>query len=437
MLEVSPSPIEQQNDFKPAINEILSRRLTPENIDHYADDALDDLVKVVDGILRAFRQQPIVFGATERADENAAFARYGLNADMIEDTLDHVTAVADDIRELDTLLNEITKHSNSIIIPPGDRGVGEITPGDGSFSEKQSIERTKTILFLLKNRFDIDLRDSGEFKIISGVLGDNMIRAQGYNMLDIPALDRAVFVCDEEDNATFIFDTTRLEGLIITSELANLTKDKLHELLEQHPSVGRRVVYSKRFVEEIASLLKELPEGDDVVKNVDEDTGQFLKSVEKASKDQLSASGMAKKFGVSWDTIIKALNDLGDRLGKVNKARFGSSITSAYWPEQQELVRQWLAQHDEKRGNALVAPKGYESKMDIVRRLGVHSRTVARAIEATKDELGQVMIALFSNNPSPAYSPDQQKIIEKWLSENMKRQKNSKLGRALLEHSNQ
>lgn len=489
------SSIEQQTDFESDINEILNRKLTPENIDHYADDALDDLVEVVDSALKAFRQQPTVAGGTERADEHAAFTYYGLNPDTIENTLDHVAETADEIRKLDVLLDEITEHSNGVIIPPGDRGI-EVTPGDGSFNEKRSIERTKTVLFVLKNNFDVDLRNSKEFKVTSGVLGDTMMRAQSYKMLEISALDRVLFVCDEEDNATFVFDTTRLEKLVMNKKLEAFTKDELHELLEQHKDVGRRLVYSKRFVEEVISLLEEIPE-DNEEAIIDEDSSRFLKSKERvplATIYQLSARGMAKRFDVPQTAITRALNALGDKLGEVEKARF-PSIASAYSPEQQELVREWLdeeegglsevqlaeklgttpfiihkirlelgdeqvitslrvegrrflipvSQHElirkmvveynEKRGDISAAPEGYESKMDMARRLGVHPRTVAKAINGSQDQLGEVVTALFSNNSSPAYSPDQQRIIEKWLSENMKRQKNSKLGRALLERS--
>lgn len=559
MLEIPPSSLEQ-HDFKSNINAILNRKLTPENINRYADDALDDLIETVDSVLLSFHQEPVVTSETDRDNEQAAFTYYGLNPDTIEETLDHVAAIADEIHELDTLLQQATEHSEKVILPPGEEERTVITPGEGTFKERQTVERTKTVSFILKNRFDVDLRNPEEFRMTSGVLSDSMMRGQGYSMIEVPALDRVIFVCDEEGNATFIFDTARLRDRITNEELAGRTKDELYGLIERHQSVGRRLVYSRQFVEQVVSLLEEIPKSAEEEEQIDEESGRFLRISEKvsddylavnkiadkfgvaartvsmaitdmgkllspivtkkrntyaslyspedqekiyeyldnrgtfapaATKDQLSVFGMAREFGVTRSAIDKAIGELGEALGEVKKAKFNASISFAYSPEQQRLIKERLPDNetdglsevqlaeklsttrhiirkiryelgDEQVLTSLVddgkrvvipssqheligqkveeyknrekqatttAPEGYESRMDMVRRLGVHHRTVSRAIAATKGQLGEVQIALFSNNPSPAYSPEQQKIIETWLNENIRRQKNSKLGK--------
>ncbi len=552
----------EQPNFQASIDAITSRRLTPENLDQYADEALNDLVGVVDEAVQTYKRQPTIDAPNPKEEERAAFSYYGMEANVVEATLDHIANVADQIHGLDTVIAEATVNSRNIIIPPNEGQAVEIIPGDGSFQEKQTIPRTKTLAFILENQFDIDLRDPEQFTLTTGALGDNMMRGLSYNLVESPALNRAVFVCDEEGNVTFVFDTARLaDAKLDSSILARMTKDELSELLEQQGNLGRRVVYSPQFVERMISLLEEIPQ-EDKAEIIDNNTSQFLKPnenlpegslayakiaerlevaartvslaikelqdqlspvsrgrakyylpedqqkihdyleekgvlVPRAREDQLAVFGMAKKFEVPRSAILRALKELGVEIGDVAKAKFETSISSAYSPEQQEIVKQWLEDNEkgglselqlaekfntsrfiinkirkelsnEDTATPLVgsgrrvlvpasqheligqlvekhhsktprelseAPEGYESKMDIVRRLGIHSKTITRAIEATQEELGDVPMALFSNNPSPAYSPEQQRIIEQWLSENMRRQRNSRLGRALVEQS--
>lgn len=560
MSEFHISP--EKTNFQANIDAITSRRLTPENLNQYADEALEDLVRVVDETVRAYKSQPTIESITPKGEERAAFAYYGLEANSIESTLDHIADIAGQIHSLDSLIAEPIVRTRNVIIPPDSQRV-EITPGDGSFQEKQTIPRTKTLAFILENQFSIDLRDPEQFRLTTGVLGDNMMREQSYHMMEVPGLNRTVFVCDEEGNATFVFDTTRFQEIGIESQtLACMTKDELNNFLDGHDGIGRRVVYSPQFVERMIGLLDEIPQ-DDNAEIIDASASEFLKPSEsipedalssrkiagslglasrtvnlaikelqdqltpivrgrvkfyplddqqkihdyldvkgtlvpRATEEQRSVVGIAEELDVGRSAVLRALRELGDELGPVTKAKFGGSkISPAYSLEQQELVKQWLEDNekgglselqlaekfntsrfiinkirkelsDENAAAPLVgsgrrvlipasqheligqmvekyhgetarelssAPEGYESKMDIVRRLGVHPKTVTRAIEATQQELGEVEVALFSNNLSPAYSPEQQKIIERWLSENMRRQRNSKLGRTLVEQS--
>ena len=137
----------EQPDFQASIDAITSRRLTPENIDQYADGALNDLVGVVDEAVQAYKRQPTINAPNSKEEEHVAFAYYGMDANVVEATLDHIADVADQIHSLDKLIAETTLHSRSIIIPPDSQRV-EITPGDGSFQEKQTIPRTKTLAFI-------------------------------------------------------------------------------------------------------------------------------------------------------------------------------------------------------------------------------------------------------------------------------------------------
>lgn len=183
----------EQPNFQASIDAITSRRLTPENLNQYADEALNDLVGVVDEAVQAYMRQPTINAPNHKEEERAAFAYYGMEANVVEATLDHIAHVADQIQGLDNLIAANTVHSPNVIIPPDNQRV-EIASGDGSFQEKQTIPRTKTLAFILENQFDIDLRDPEQFTLTTGALGDNMMRGLSYNLVETPALNRAVFV---------------------------------------------------------------------------------------------------------------------------------------------------------------------------------------------------------------------------------------------------
>lgn len=395
---------------------VTERSLSPENIETYADDALRDVIDVVSDAVAVFadRDQPITAEL-----ERQALSQCGLDPNTIETTLDRISFVADEIRELDTLLEDVTIHVDTVITPPDSRNVN-ILSSDGSFQEKHTISRFKTVTFLLHNRFGVDLKDSEQITITAGALRGDMMRNKGYKMLQLPELNRTILVCDEEDNATFVFDSKKLaDNGISSEEFTTMTKDDLNEYLSLYSGAGTRLVYSDKFVEEFAGLIEIIPDHNEKIE-LDEMAGKLLKKVEHVPEGYLSVTGIANDLNFDREAVSRVIRLLGDTLGEVQfyKFKHGPAI-KAYSPAQRAMIRQSF----EKEGAFNVVDDGYKPFAAIALELfGSLQRrgSIDAAVKALGDELGEVVIA--KNNTSrralPQYSPAQQAMIKTWLEAN-------------------
>lgn len=401
--------------FQHLIDTITSRPLTPEIIDSYAEDALEDLVTVVHDITTSYEKQPVVYGENHRAQEQAASVYYGLDPTTIEETLDHIADKAEEIRELDGVIEAITTRSGNVLVPPDSKRLN-IEPGDGSFGEKQTIPRLKTLLFVLSNEFGIDLRNPGELKVTNGVLKDTMMRLESYNLVEIPTIDRTVLVCDEEGNATYVFDNEALEKSGM--EASDLTKDDLNDLLKDEPLLGQRIIYTGRFVQNIVAALKYTPQ--EAKEAAEQETGQYLQRVEPVPHDYFSRSHLAKQFSLDVETVTRAIKELDAELGDVRKFKFKyGAPTYAYSPVQQDLICQKL----EADGAFVRVGDEYKPLAAIsIELFGTLQRrgSVRAAINALEVELGDVVMAKGGSGKKPTarYSSVQQEVIRNYLQEN-------------------
>lgn len=178
-------------NFESNIQEVLSRRLTPETIDSYADTALEDLIVLSDRITTAYRKQPTI-GYTEvnKDAEDAAFAYFKL--DNLDMTLEHVAEVSDSIRTIDNVIAK-ARRIDTVIVPT-DALSPLVKAGNGEYSDKKSENRLKSILFVLEHDFEVDIHDPSELKLTAGVEPNDMVRKSGYYMIEVPSLDRTVLV---------------------------------------------------------------------------------------------------------------------------------------------------------------------------------------------------------------------------------------------------
>jgi hypothetical protein len=53
----------------------------------------------------------------------------------------------------------------------------------------------------------------------------------------------------------------------------------------------------------------------------------------------MSIPKISEELGIAKDTVSKLISELGDELGEVKKARFGTNVTNSYSPEQIEMIR--------------------------------------------------------------------------------------------------
>ena len=415
-----------KKSFTARLKGITGRSLTPEGIDEYASMALNDLVGLIDDCIDSSSLNMTDY-KTGKEYEETALERAGLDPGVIEQTLDHIASVDEGIKRLNKVIAKNTVATNKVIVPPDSISLN-IVVGSGDFKPKEIIPRTKTIVFLASQLTETDIDNPDDLKITTGVLGDNMMREESYSLLELPKAGVSFLVCDEEGNATFVFDNEKLEELEITpTDLMDLTKSDIREFLEEEIDLGQAIKYSTRFTDRIINILTNGIEAS--VETLDNEllnVSNLLEVIPEAPEGTLSANGIAGALGISYSlasATIKALT-LDGRLGGelVGMYRFGKNKgVKGYSPNQQGVIREEL----ERRGIfAEEAPEGTLSAGGIAGALGISYSLASATIKAlTLDgRLGGELVGMyrFGSKRVKGYSLNQQRIIEDWIRANTK-----------------
>ncbi len=407
MTEPTDKSFETNNqipDFKAQIDAITERSLSPENIDTYADDALNDLIDIVSSVVTGYEQDQTIVANTNQEVERQAFMYRGLDANTVEATLDHIADLAADISKLDDFIKQHANNGNVVITPP--MLIDQVTTsGSGSFKERARVPRLKTILLLLERQFAIDLEDSAQIRIVPGKVTSGMMRQIPYNMIDLPTLNRIINVCDEEGNRTFLFDRENLLALGLEVEtIAHLEKPELDLLIDNHQGVGCALRYDRTtFVRRIAQLLRRVDNSHLDDTNAD----KLLKqSIELAPEGFLSLKKMATEYAdkkIAYATYQKAFEVLRSEMGEINSYRFGSKTAEALSPAQQHQLIKFI---ESQR-----PPEGYMSIRHISEEQGISRSKLAKQVEGVRDQLGEVKTYYHRGEPVEIYSPEQQHIL--------------------------
>jgi hypothetical protein len=85
--------------------------------------------------------------------------------------------------------------------------------GSGTYEAPRKLDRLVTLAYILERDFDID---PSTVRYVQGSTTDTMLRQEPYVRVEIEDLNRVVYVCDEEGNASYVFDAEVLEQLGIT-----------------------------------------------------------------------------------------------------------------------------------------------------------------------------------------------------------------------------
>ena len=146
--------------FAQRLSVILSKQLTIENVEVFADEALDETIKLIDDILEEYNKNPN-FNARPttlniKEQENEALGILGLPS--IPEVLERINELKEEIEELKKYINSHKEKINTVITPPQDRRA-EITPGSGTFSKKEIFSRLLMLVYILQHDFDIPPTD--------------------------------------------------------------------------------------------------------------------------------------------------------------------------------------------------------------------------------------------------------------------------------------
>jgi hypothetical protein len=199
----------KKDEFKKRFNEIINKPLTVDNIDSFADDALNELIVLIGEIKEEYENRHLIEEG-QQIDQNTleslACVEYGLPE--TSPILDLITKKVSQLEQIDDFINNNIIQRNEVIVPPD-----QISPefGNGEGREKKDpsiIPRLKTLLYILEADFSLDLK---ELTLTQGQNTKEMVRKLSYVTVEAPEINRVVQVCDEEGNASYIFDLAEME----------------------------------------------------------------------------------------------------------------------------------------------------------------------------------------------------------------------------------
>lgn len=401
------------SEFQRRLDEITGRQLDARTIDTYADDALEDLIALVGMMTAEYDKYPTVAGENSRQTELRAFAYFGMNADTIERTLDHIADVADSTKRLDGLVMRKRKLVDTVIVPPDSSRTQPIAAGDGSFENpKEKIPKLNTLLLLLSRGLDIDIEDDDEVTITGGVLRPNMMRSVSYDLVEIPSLERVVLVCDEVGNATYVFDSVACsENGIDANDLGKLQKSDLDDLIKSDNRLGRRIDYSKKYVDDLSEALGRPLDATGETAGV-----SILKPkevVDEIPDGYITASDMAQRLGFT-------IGGLHSRVRKIDPEVYGQTIylrkagkgflTKLISPTQQKILESLASEELD------YIPDGYGTAADTAQLLGISlSGLYQKVKKINPEEFGEIMRYRkpgTSGIPVTLFSPRQRGLLD-------------------------
>ncbi|MDR2063406.1 MAG: hypothetical protein LBQ02_01255 [Candidatus Nomurabacteria bacterium] len=401
-----------QEQFRQRYNEIINRQLTVENINSYADDALEDLIQLSDDAIASRRNDWAVEPETSsKEQEDRAFAYYGLGD--ISSTLDHIINIRDDLTHIDEIIEQSERTPRPHVILSPDPIPTNIQPGAGTFEQKRVEPRTKTVLFVLEQDYEVDLDDPKQFSTTPGVLSKNMMRKVSYNMIELPELERIILVCDEEGNATFVLDKAALQEKSITAtELGEqLTKKDLEALIADYPQFGSRLVYSRNFVTNIKKLIEDpttkkvYEHHNDQTEAVDSEIdNRYLKpKAEKPPEGVVSVNKFAQESGTTWGALHAWLQKNSELVGEVQTYQFGIRKGRGLNSEQQEIIRNNM--------EFTKPPEGVISVRKFAKGLGMDRSTLQKWLQKNPELIGDIKTYNFYGKNGQGLSPEQQEIV--------------------------
>lgn len=313
-----PASFEQQHTSLEILREsaqtrlhgILYTPLTVENIETFADEALDQTVDLVKELVHEYQTNPNLEGDLSldpQQQEDAVCEKLGLP--NIQDILQRILEVRDNIESIKQYLEQPKEGSGTVITPPDELEqplTGEA--GNRAFERKKLVPRLLTLMYILQTDFDLDIKNPEEVQTLEGEVTSNMMRKTPYVRVTTPDLQRSVYICDEEGNASYVFDTEKLEELHIPLDDLDIDgKQDKNSLIAMHPSVGIRMKQTPNWRDRMKSYLEnELPaqaiktETDDMTMREETPRSEFDK---REKKNWLSYEEWCKEVKEAWDAI--------------------------------------------------------------------------------------------------------------------------------------
>lgn len=291
------------------LHTILHAPLTVENIETFADEALNQTIDLVKDLIYEYQTNPNLEGDLSldpQLQEDAVCEK--LSLPNIQDILQRIIEVRNNIESIKQYLEESKEGSGTIITPPDglEQPIGEA--GDKAFERKNLVPRLLTLMYILQKDFDLDIKNTEQVQVLGGEVNSNMMRKTPYVRVTVSSLKRSVYICDEEGNASYVFDMERLSELHIPlDDLDRDGKQDKNSLIAMHPGVGMRVIQTPNWRNRIKTYLEEgLPveavkaETDDFTIRDDGSKSEFQR---RERSSGLPYEEWCEEVKAAWDAI--------------------------------------------------------------------------------------------------------------------------------------
>ncbi len=324
----SPEVLQLRQD----IDETFCKELTPDNVRYFADELIEDLLSIRNRATEHFISNIAVQSyLNEQTLEDDAFST--LKLPCINELLDSAAKIAHELPVIDLIIKNCDVEQ-SVFVPPDDNTQAQIVHGKKN-REIITSERTKITLLILAKDFGVDLADESSFKLKQGIVDPKMIREYPYNVAIAHNLQRAILVCDQVGNITYVLNTeiTKENGETIDVFL-NMTKTEIDDYLLKCPEAGQRVIDSTHY---IANLREAIRYPHQASKKIDPSNETEDKCSELDINQSITTSEVQKKLHIHGNTLNKILRDLGVSKShqKINNRTLATIPSSSY-----EAIRQ-------------------------------------------------------------------------------------------------
>ncbi len=432
MIETPINPEVKKQQFRDRSNEVLEREVTVENINSYMDDAVSDLIRLTDELVESYKADTpdIDPDLSDKEIEDLAYAAYSLL--NINDYLDTAQKKIKELEEIDSFIGERIVHISEVITPPSKDIKMPARIGEEVYARPGTKNRLKTLLYVLKeNGVDFE-----KIQIREGVIDKDMMRWLSYFSIEISDIDRLILVCDEERNASYIFDTEKLkQSGLSTNDINNMSKPELNQLIADHPGIGVRFIQNKNWRDRLEGfLLEKIPSQE--ITDQDLPEKEDTSGVPKVSAIELDPwkGFWAESKRKHWGAIRTIANYVGLSKNSISKiAKFnnlerkkikdlaGHPIDCYCYEEIEKLLQEWLsipqvAKDGEWKGFwAESEGKHWGAIRTIAKRFGVAWVTISKI--AKPNNLERKKIRDLGGHPTDCYCYEEiERLVQELLS---------------------
>ncbi len=247
-----------KEEFSKDIDSIINKTLTPDNVENFAGDALREAVDLSDKMQKEYKENPN-FNKDERILEDGAqiedFVCEELSIMNIGNLLDSINKVKGIIDGIKTNIEQYKNLSSNIITPTDKGQISKKRTGEKPLKEKKHFERLFVLVYILEKDYGLKIND--DYSIVESKMEGNTVRQEPYYRIFIESLNRIVYICDEEGNVSYVFDSQKIaESGIDLGKLDNMTKEEKNRLISENENAGIAIQYSPRWRSIISGLLK-------------------------------------------------------------------------------------------------------------------------------------------------------------------------------------